>query len=251
MKILLTIYMLLSLITASKNLSAYEVIEIINNKKKPEDIKATFKMESFKNKDIRITEFVSWSKDNGKKQIMWFLKPLEYKDMAFLKIQKGNNINMSMWYPRYEKVRKIPSQNKGKSFMGSDLTYEDLYIREIDDFTYEMLRQEWLDSIKCYVIVSTPLKKIGSDYSKHRTWISKKDFIPLKEISYDKKGIPEKEKHFYYTLKNDKDIITSMKILNLKETDYYTNISINDIILDSGINANIFKENKLKRRPKE
>ena len=186
----------------------------------------------------------------AEKQIMWFLKPLEYKNMAFLKIQKGNDINMAMWYPRYEKTRKIPSQNKGKSFMGSDLAYEDLYIREIDDFSYEMLRQEWLDSIKCYVIVSTPLKKVESEYSKHRTWISKSDFIPLREISYDKKGLPEKEKYFYYALKDNKDIITSMKITNLKKPDFYTNISINNIILDSGISDNTFKENKLERRPK-
>ena len=250
MKILLIISVSLSFFIASNNLSAYEVIKRINNKEKPLDIKATFTMESFKDKDIRTTEFISWSKDNGKKQIMWFSKPLEYKNMAFLKIQKDNNTHMTMWYPRYEKIRKIPSQNKGKTFMSSDLTYEDLYVREIDDFTYEMLRQEWLDSIKCYVIVSTPLEKIESNYSKHRTWISKSNFIPLKEISYDKEGIPEKEKYFYYTLKDEKNIITSMKVINLKKTNCYTNISINDIILDSRISDNMFKENKLKRRPK-
>ena len=239
------------MIIASKNLSAYEVVKLINDKEKPQDIKATFTMKSFKNNDTRTTEFISWSKDNGKKQIMWFLKPLEYKNMGFLKTQKGNDISMAMWYPRYEKIRKIPSQNKAKSFMGSDLTYEDLYTREIDDFRYEMLRQEWLDSIKCYVIVSTPLEKIDSQYLKHRTWISKKDLIPLKEISYGKEGLPEKEKYFHYTLKDSKDIITSLKITNLKEPDSYTNISINNIILDSGISDNMFKDNKLKRRPKQ
>ena len=75
--------------------------------------------------------------------------------------------------------------------------------------------------------------------------------IPLREISYDKEGIPEKEKYFYYNLKNGKDIITSMKIVNLKEPNHYTKISINDIILDSGMNDGMFRENKLKRRPRE
>ena len=133
--------------------------------------------------------------------------------------------------------------------MNSELTYEDLYVREIDDFTYEMLRQELLDSIKCYVIVSTPKKEIDSNYSKHQTWISKDDFIPLKEISYDREGHPDKEKYFYYTLKDKKEIITSMKITNLKKANFYTHISIDNIILDSGIDDKIFRENRLKRRP--
>ena len=249
MKMLYSILISLSFFVASNNLSAYDVMSFINSKEKPLDIKATFIMKSFKGNDKRVTEFISWSKDNGKKQIMWFSKPSEYKNMAFLKIQKGDKVNMSMWYPRYDKIRKIPSQNKGKSFMSSDLIYEDLYIREIDDFTYEMLRQELLDSIKCYVIVSTPLKKVDSSYSKHRTWISKSDFIPLKEISYDKKRIPVKEKYFYYTLKDSKNIITSMKVVNLKKPNFYTNILINNITLDSGMDDKIFRENKLKRRP--
>ena len=250
MKISLIILASLSFCIESHNLSAYEVMVNINNKEKPIDIRANFRMESFKENEKRTTEFLSFSKDNGKKQIMWFLKPLEYKNMAFLKIQKKDKINMTMWYPRYKKLRKIPSQNKGKSFMGSDLTYEDLYVREIDDFKYQMLRQEWLDSIKCYVIVSTPLDNIETNYSKHRTWISKKDLIPLKEISYDKDGVPEKEKYFYYTLNGERDIITSMRITNLKKPNSYTNIQIDNINLDSGIEDNIFKENKLKRRPK-
>ena len=72
------------------------------------------------------------------------------------------------------------------------------------------------------MIVSTPKQKINSEYSKHRTWISKSDFIPLKEISYDKKKIPVKEKYFYYTLKDSKNIITSMKVVNLKKPNFPT-----------------------------
>ena len=249
MKEVISILISLSFFIASKNLSAYDVMSAINSKEKPLDIKATFIMKSFKGEDKRTTEFISWSKDNGKKQIMWFSKPLEYKNMAFLKIQKDAKTNMTMWYPRYEKLRKISTQNKGKSFMNSDLTYEDLYIRELNDFTYEKLRQELLDSIKCYVIVSTPKEKINSEYSKHRTWISKNNFVPLKEISYDKEGNPEKEKYFHYDLKDGKDIITSMKIVNLKKPGFYTNILIDNITLDSGIDDKIFRENKLKRRP--
>ena len=189
------------------------------------------------------------SKDNGEKQIMWFLKPKEYKNMAFLKIQNADNINMTMWYPRYKKIRKIPSQNKDNSFMSSDLTYEDLYTRNIDDFKYNLLGEEKLESQSCYIIESIPTDKIASNYSKHHTWISIQTLTPLQEISYDKEQNPDKKKIFFYTFQDGKEIINSIKIINLKEKNYFTNIYINDIILDSHINDDTFKENKLKRRP--
>ena len=61
---------------------------------------------------------------------------------------------------------------------------------------------------------------------------------------------PDKEKYFFYTLKDGKDIITSIKVINLKKSNHYTDIHINNIILDSGIKDNMFRENRLKRRPK-
>ena len=48
--------------------------------------------------------------------------------------------------------------------------------------------------------------------------------------------------------KDGKDIVSSIKIKNLKK-EHYTNLYINDIILDSGIDDNYFKEHRLKRIP--
>ena len=236
-------------INLSQNLSAYEIVEAMNKKDKPIDVKATFTMESFKDEsNKRITEFISWTKDNGNKQIMWFVKPSEYKNMAFLKIHDGIDTKMTMWYPRYKKNRKISSKNKGDSFMSSDLIYEDLYTRNILDFSYELLEDEIFNSVDCYIILSKPNDNIESSYSKHHTWIAKKELLPLKEVSYDKESLPYKKKEFHYIFKDNKKILNLLKIENLNEK-HYTNIYINNIQIDSGIGDNIFKENRLKRRP--
>ena len=46
---------------------------------------------------------------------------------CILKIEtKGQSDYMTMWLPGFNKHRRIQSQNKSDSFMGSDLSYEDM-----------------------------------------------------------------------------------------------------------------------------
>ena len=247
MKTLLTILFLS--IGLSNNLSAYEIIKKMNDKEKPVDLKSTLTMDSIEsNGEKRTSVFKSWVKNDGEKQLIWFLEPLAYKGISFLKTEKEQDTDMKMWVPKFKKVRKISSNNKGDSFMNSDLTFEDLYIREIDDYSYQFLREEKYTNKDCYLIESTSKNLENSNYLKHQTWISKKDLLPLKEISYDKNGAPDKQKEIEYIKKDGKDIVSSIKIKNLKE-EHYTNLYVNDVVLNSDIKDSYFKEHRLKRIP--
>ena len=245
MKLINILFFYLSF-SLSQDLSANQIIAKMNEKDKPKDIKATFIMESHRGEEKRITKFISWSQNAGKKQIMWFLEPTSYKDMAFLKIEENENSNMTMWYPQYKKFRKISSQNKGSAFMNSDLIYEDIYVRRVENFNYTLLKEEELNDLKCYVIISVPLDKVNSTYSKHHTWISAENLNPIQEISYDKDENPYKKREFNYIIQDQKEVINFIKITNLKKNQY-TTLHINNMILDSGINNNVFQKNILKR----
>ena len=248
MKLILIIISFFSILLC--DVSGYDIIEKINKKDRPKDIKSVLTMESIKsNGEKRTSVFKSWTKDNGEKQLIWFIEPFEYKGIAFLKIEKGNNTNMKMWLPRYKKIRKISSADKNDSFMNSDLTFEDLYIRQIDHYTYTLTKEEKYNDKLCYVVLSLIKNQKNSTYSQHETWISKNDLLPIKEISYDKNGIKDKEKEFTYIKKENKDMISSIKIKNLKEG-HQTNLYIDDIILNSSIDDNYFREHRLKRIPK-
>ena len=55
-----------------------------------------------KNSDIELVVSVqplSKVKDDGAKQLIWFIEPLEYKGIAFLKIEKDDGTDMRMWLP--------------------------------------------------------------------------------------------------------------------------------------------------------
>ena len=143
MKVLYTILFCICFSETQDIPSGYDIIKRMDSREKVNDVKTSFIMTTINEKGKkRESEFISWSKDAGRKQMMWFLKPIEYKGMSFLKIQTDEKSSMTMWSPRYKKLRKISSQNKGNSFMGSELTFEDLYTRNIESFTYDLLKEE-------------------------------------------------------------------------------------------------------------
>ena len=120
--------------------SGYEIAEKMSQREVPDDIKSSFIMSlEDKRGNIFESELISHSKDDGKKQIMWFLSPPSNRGVSLYKIEKENGKDeMKMYLPAFKKIRKISSKKKSDNFMNSDLTFEDLYNRNLDDYTYEL-----------------------------------------------------------------------------------------------------------------
>lgn len=225
-----------------------EIATLMNNNPKPLDVKSDITLTLIKKKSKSLS-FRSIMKGNGKKQIMWFTSPPADKGIAFLKIEKDEKSDdMRMWLPAFKKIRRISSKKKGDSFMGSDLSYEDLYTREINVYIFKLLREEKLNEELCYVLESIPNKDLKSDYSKHISWISKEKLIPLKEESFNKKGVLQKKKTFSYKQILNYWIAEKIVVLNV-ETEYSTIVTMENIEINSNVQDNIFHEKNLKRLP--
>jgi len=225
-----------------------EIATLMNNNSKPLDVKSDITL-NLKKKKLKSLSFRSIMKDNGKKQIMWFTSPPADKGIAFLKIEKnGKADDMRMWLPAFKKIRRISSKKKGDSFMGSDLSYEDLYTREINDYTFKLLREEKLNDELCYILESIPNKDLKSDYSKHISWISKEKLIPLKEESFNKKGVLQKKKTFRYKQILNYWIAEKIVVINV-ETEHSTIVTMENIEINSNVQDNIFHQKNLKRLP--
>ena len=119
--------------------------------------------------------FKSWVKDDGSKQLIWFIEPLEYKGISFLKIEKDEGADMRMWLPKYKKIRKISSTDKDDTFMNSDLTFEDLYRRKTDDYNHTLLKEEKYGDKLCYLIVSSIYYEHRIVYNSNPKILSNKD----------------------------------------------------------------------------
>ena len=156
---------------------------------------------------------------------------------------------MRMWLPAFNKVRRISSKKKGDSFMGSDLSYEDLSNRDIDDHTYNRIDDEIIDEKSCYVLEVIPNSKVRSSYSKHITWIDKETLMIIKEQSFDRRGALKKKKKFSHSELNGYFVMNRVFVEDVQKN-HKTEVSFDELRVDTGISPNLFQEKNLKRLPR-
>jgi len=227
-----------------------EISEMIQNRKAPKDISNTISMTLINSKGKKRTnKMISKSKDRNKKQIMWFLEPKGDKGIAFLKIEiQDKDDQMKMWLPAFKKVRRISSKKKGDSFMGSDLSYEDLSNRDVKNNNFKKLFDEIIDDKGYYVLETKPKKELNSFYSKHISWVDKENMTILKEESYDKKGELKKKKSFKYDYINNYFIATLITVEDIQKG-HITKVFISDVSVDNDLPESLFHERSLRRFP--
>ena len=234
-------------------MTGIELAEAIKNRPKPIDTQSESSMllinKKGKKKNLKL---ISKSKDDSKKQMIWFLEPKDDYGIAFLKIENDDGEDfMNMWLPGFNKFRRISSQKKSDSFMGSDLSFEDMTSRELDEYTYKMIESnvlcyEALDKI-CYILESIPNDK-ESEYSKHITWVEKDTFLSLKEESYDKDNKLLKNKSITYTSIENYNIMNKLYVKNVQKN-HSTLLQINNIKINLGFSDDIFHTKTIKRMP--
>ena len=87
-------------------------------------------------------------------------------------------------------MQRIAAGGKKNYFMGTDFTYEDLEGDDLDDYNYNVLREEDLEGAPSYVIEALPAseeKARETSYSKRILWIQKDNFVTVKIEFYDRR----------------------------------------------------------------
>ena len=184
--------------------------------------------------------------------MIWFLEPRDDYGIAFLKIEHEDETDfMNMWLPGFKKFRRISSQKKSDSFMGSDLSFEDMTNRNLDEYDFEIMDDstncfESSDEL-CYILLSKP-KDHYSEYSKHISWVTKNDFLAIKEESYNKDDEKFKIKTLKYQQIDNYFVMNELFVKNiLKNTS--TVLNIEEITINNGYTDDLFHSKNLKRIP--
>ena len=230
--------------------TGYEIAKMVDERNKPKDqsSKTTMILTNLKGR-TRTSTIYSTSLKVGQKQILWFMAPADDKGVAFLKIEhEGKDDEMRMRLPAFKKIRRITAKKKGDSFMGSDLSYEDMSNRDLEENEYKRLEDDMVDSIACYVLEVVPKKEAKSSYFKHKSWINKESLAAVKEESYDKKGKLKKVKSFQNKRMGAYYILSSVFVKDVQK-EHTTKVVFEDLKVDSGIEEKLFHEKNLKRLP--
>ena len=232
--------------------SGRDIAKMIENRPAPDDlISQTVMILTNSKGKTRTHKMISKSKNGSEKQIIWFMEPKDDRGIAFLKIEHENRDDeMRMWLPAFKKVRRISSKKKSDSFMGSDLSFEDLSNRLLNSNEYKRLEDaKWLGR-ECYVLETIPKKESKSNYVRHVSWIDKNHMNVLKEQSFNKKNKLEKEKHFSYETRGKYQLIKKVSVENLLKN-HATEITFSDMVINSGISDKLFNDISLRRLPLE
>ena len=231
--------------------SGLEIMQKVDDRDAPKDMKVnlTMKLTNKKGK-TRSSTLRSISKDDSKKQIIWFLAPADDKGVSFLKIEQDDGDDeMRLWLPAFNKVRRISSNQKSDSFMGSDMSYEDMTSKELDEYTYELLGEEKLDDIECYKVLSTPKPETETSYSKFIGWITKDEYLALKEESYDKNDRLVKVRTIKYVKQKGYMVPEEIFVKNVQNK-HSTLLTFDELELDTNVKNDLFQEKNLKRLPR-
>ena len=240
--------LILFIINSIFGMTGLELAELIDSRIKPIDISSinTMVLTNKKNKS-KTLELISISKDNSKKQMIWFIQPTKNKGTSFLKIEHDDkNDYMVMWLPGISRLKSIRSNEKSDSFMGSDLSFEDLTNRTISDYNYKIT--DYTDNI--YTLESMP-NNIDSEYGKHVTKVKEIEadiFIAIEEESFDQNNQLLKTKFFSFTKIDSFYVMNKLEVKNVQKN-HSTLLTVNDISLNNNFDDLKFVERNLKFLP--
>ena len=244
------IIILLFMTAYSLSMTGLNLAQLLESREKPNDIKSinTMVLTNKKGK-IKTLELISMSKDNSEKQMIWFLKPAKDKGISFLKIEHDDKDDfMTMWLPGFSRFKRIKSSQKSDSFMGSDLSFEDLTNRIISDYNYKILENNKTE--KWYQLESIPIE-LESEYSKHITKILEIEegvFIAIEESSYDEENKLLKTKKFNFQKIDSYYIMNKLEVENVQKN-HSTLLTVNDISLNNNYEDSKFTQRSLKIIP--
>jgi outer membrane lipoprotein-sorting protein len=157
-----------------------------------------------------------WTKDKNEKQLMEYKSPARVKGVKFLFLDDGNNIYT--YFPKTDRVRHLASHMKRQKMMGSDFSYEDMTIGNLnrDYKAFKLLGIENEQEKKCYKVEIIPSDS-GPHYSKMILWVDAANFV-TRRIDYYEDG--ELIKRMTATdIKTIENVPTPMNIMmkNLKD----------------------------------
>ncbi|THB73810.1 MAG: outer membrane lipoprotein-sorting protein [Desulfobacteraceae bacterium] len=149
-----------------------------------------------KNGSKRKKWFQTFSKDFGmdEKRIMFIKDPPDIRNTGFLTHDYDDphrDDDQWLFLPALGKTKRIASQDKSSSFMGSDLNYSDMTQRNTEDYDYKLLKETTINTHKVWLIESVPKTRDIEDengYKKSVLAVRQDNFVVIKAKMWTSDG---------------------------------------------------------------
>lgn len=136
--------------------------------------------------------------DDERQTILFFESPAEVRGTGFLSISRpGKPAAQWLYLPALNRVRQITAQTRTQSFVGTDLSYQDLDIMQEmpswteDDAASELVRDETIDGVATHVIALSP-RRDDIGYDRLVLWLGVDDLVMRRLELFDEGADPVK-----------------------------------------------------------
>ncbi len=193
----------------------------------------------------RTISFKAWAKGT-RYSLIYITAPPRERGQVFLKRDK----EMWNWVPSIGRTIKIPPSMMMQSWMGSDMTNDDL-VKEssvIEDYNHKLIGSETVAGYDCYKIELIPKEDAAVVWGKIYTWISKKGFLTLKNEYYDEDGyLVNTETLSKIRNVGDRTIPTFFEMVPADKPGHKTTMEFNLIRFDIPIDDNFFSLQNMRK----
>lgn len=132
--------------------------------------------------------------DNGLKNVAFdFKAPASVKGMRVLQLEKVKKADDRwVFLPKLRQARRIPMTERTKSFGGTELTYNDMTVRNEDEDDNVIMDENAKITVNgtpftCWKMKSTPYKRSEVEYHYRVSWFDKKTYVPVRIEYFDSK----------------------------------------------------------------
>ncbi len=182
----------------------------------------------------------------GDRSLIVFERPADVQGTSLLTHAHLDRANDQWLYlPEMRRTKRITSDSRNSSFMGSEFTYDDMTFNDINKYTYKYLRDEKCSLGNCFVVEQLPKDK-ESSYSKLMVWYDKDSFRIAKTDYYDQKNelLKQMERSKYLKPNNKNWFSGEMKMQNV-QTKKSTTISFSEYKFGNNLSEKDFSPNSL------
>ena len=244
--VLLLIGAIISISTFAQTLTPKEIIKKSEDKVRGgEQAYSEMTIKIVRPKWSREMKLKSWAKGTDFSMIL-ITEPARDKGSVFLKAES----QVWNYIPKFNRVTKLPPAAMSQSWMGTDLTNDDL-VREtnkVDDFKYSLLKDTVIDSLTCYQIELIPNEGTNVIYGKIKLFIDKTDFITVRNESYDEDGeLVNVLKASDIKLMSGIKMATKLEMIPMGKKGQKTIMTVNKLDTSKALDATFFTKQNMKR----
>ena len=185
------------------------------------------------------------------KNLIRFSDPPEVKGVSFLSIARpgGQTSDQWLYLPSMKRERRIATQDRDASFVGTDFNFEDM--EEFDHSKYQLTLQEEesVDGQPCYVITAIPREEGGKSVYAKKILYLRKDILYLLREDLFRKGEKEPGKRMFLSDLQNIDghwVARTMEMSDLAKGSR-TTVSLKEIVFNQPQPAGRFTLQNLNR----